>query len=56
MGTEIVKQDIERLCGSVRIKSVPGKVTELKLPLTLAIIKALVIRVGSHLFALPLSF
>jgi two-component system chemotaxis sensor kinase CheA len=57
VGTEIVKQDIERLGGSVRIKSVPGKVTEfkLKLPLTLAIIKALVIRVGSHLFALPFN-
>jgi len=57
VGMEIVKRDIERLGGSVLIKSVPGKVTEfkLKLPLTLAIIKALVIRVDSHLFALPFN-
>jgi len=57
VGMEIVKRDIERLGGSIRITSVPGKVTEfeIKLPLTLAIIKALVVSAGSHFFALPFN-
>ena len=57
VGMDIVKACMERLKGSVSIQTEIGKGTtfRLKLPLTLAIIKALLFRVGERLFAIPLT-
>jgi two-component system, chemotaxis family, sensor kinase CheA len=57
VGMDIVKACMERLKGSVSIHSELGKGTtfRLKLPLTLAIIKALLFRVGDRLYAIPLT-
>ncbi len=57
MGMDIVKSVIERLKGSVLIDSKPGQGTTflLKVPLTLAIIKALMFRVSDRLYAVPLA-
>ncbi|HKT24613.1 MAG TPA: chemotaxis protein CheA [Terriglobales bacterium] len=57
MGMDIVKSVIERLKGSVSIDSRAGSGTSflLKVPLTLAIIKALMFRVSDRLYAVPLA-
>ena len=54
---DVVKSVLERLKGSVSIRSIAGKGTTfyLKVPLTLAIIKALLFRVGERLYAVPLT-
>ena len=57
VGMDVVKTVLEKLKGSVSIKSTPGKGATfyLKVPLTLAIIKALLFRVGDRLYAVPLA-
>lgn len=57
VGLDVVKTVLEKLKGSVSIKTTPGKGTTffLKVPLTLAIIKALLFRVGDRLYAVPLA-
>jgi two-component system chemotaxis sensor kinase CheA len=57
IGLDVVKAVLERMKGSVSIHTEAGKGTtfQLRVPLTLAIIKALLFRVGSRLFAVPLS-
>jgi len=57
VGMDVVKRDVEKLGGSVRIHSKPGKGSkfELKLPLTLAIVKALIVKVGVETYVLPLN-
>jgi two-component system chemotaxis sensor kinase CheA len=57
VGMDVVKRAIESLRGSVEIDSVPGQGTEitLKLPLTLAIIDGLLVRVGQGRYVIPLS-
>lgn len=57
VGMDVVRTQIEQVNGSVEISSTPGKGTrcEIKLPLTLAIIKALMVRLGDQVYALPLS-
>lgn len=57
VGMDIVKACMERLKGSVGIHTELGRGTtfRLKLPLTLAIIKALLFRVGERLYAIPLT-
>lgn len=57
VGMDIVKACMERLKGSVSIHTEPGAGTtfRLKLPLTLAIIKALLFRAGGRLYAIPLT-
>jgi two-component system chemotaxis sensor kinase CheA len=54
---DIVKACMERLKGSVSIQTEPGVGTtfRLKLPLTLAIIKALLFHAGERLYAIPLT-
>jgi two-component system, chemotaxis family, sensor kinase CheA len=56
IGTSAVKAAIEQLRGSVAVKSELGKGTcfTLRMPLTLAIIKALLFSASGQLFALPL--
>jgi two-component system, chemotaxis family, sensor kinase CheA len=57
VGMDVVKTVLEKLKGTVSIKTTPGKGTTfyLKVPLTLAIIKALLFRVGDRLYAVPLA-
>ncbi|HEX6881072.1 MAG TPA: chemotaxis protein CheA [Terriglobales bacterium] len=57
VGMDIVKACMERLKGIVSIQTEAGVGTtfRLKLPLTLAIIKALLFRIGEKLYAIPLS-
>jgi two-component system chemotaxis sensor kinase CheA len=58
VGMDVVRGKIERLGGSLTIRSEMGVGTEfvLSLPLTLAIIQALLLDAGGQIFALPLSF
>jgi len=57
VGMDVVKTNIERINGHVYVNSEKGRWTRLTitLPLTLAIMKALLVRVGGDLYALPLS-
>jgi len=57
VGMDVVRSTLARLKGSVTIDSAPGVGTTFRmtLPLTLAIIKALLFRVGARVFAIPLS-
>ena len=55
VGMDVVKTNLDRLGGKVAIKSVVGQgsVFTIKLPLTLAIIPALIVSTGSEYFAIP---
>jgi two-component system, chemotaxis family, sensor kinase CheA len=57
VGLDVVLKAIERLNGLVEVETVPGVGTKftIQLPLTLAIIAALLVEVGTHTYALPLS-
>ena len=57
VGMDIVRSQIEQINGSVEFTTVPGKGTTfiIKLPLTLAIIRALMIALGDHVYAFPLT-
>ena len=57
VGMDVVKTILDRLKGSVSVRTAPGKGTTfyLKVPLTLAIIKALLFRVGDRMYAVPLA-
>ena len=57
VGMDVVKQAIEELRGTIDIHSDPGSgsTITLKIPLTLAIIESLLVRIGDDRFALPLS-
>ncbi|HID10831.1 MAG TPA: chemotaxis protein CheA [Candidatus Latescibacteria bacterium] len=57
VGMDVVHTNITRLNGTISIDSQPGKGTrvEIRLPLTLAIVQGLVVRVGDELYALPLA-
>jgi two-component system chemotaxis sensor kinase CheA len=57
VGLDVVKTAIESLRGSVDVESKPGDGTTitLKLPLTLAIIEGLVVRIDTDHFVIPLS-
>jgi len=56
-GMDIVRDSIRKLSGDLQLFSEPGKGTriDVKLPLTLAILTALTVRVRNDLFAFPLS-
>jgi two-component system chemotaxis sensor kinase CheA len=57
VGMDVVKTNIQKMNGSIRIDSEPGKGTTIaiSLPLTLAILPVLVLRLGEQSFAVPLS-
>ena len=57
VGMDVVKQNIEKLNGTIEVDSKPGSGSRLriKIPLTLAIIKALMIRIGKDVFTIPLA-
>ncbi len=57
VGLDVVRTILHRLKGTVELETRPGEGTKfrLKLPLTLAIIKALLFRVSNRLYAIPLN-
>ncbi|MDU9047934.1 MAG: chemotaxis protein CheW [Candidatus Electrothrix sp. Rat3] len=57
VGMDVVKKNIEKLNGTVEIVSEKGRGTRLriKIPLTMAIIQALMVRVGLEKFTIPLT-
>ena len=57
VGMDVVKTNIQKLNGTISIVSEVGKgsVFEISLPLTLAILPVLILRLGEQSFAVPLS-
>lgn len=57
VGMDVVKQAIEALKGTIEVESVRGRGTtiSLSLPLTLAIIDGLLVKIGGDFFVFPLS-
>jgi len=57
VGMDVVKNVVGSLNGNVSIESLPNKGTtvSIRLPLTLAIIQALLVRVGSLVYAIPIA-
>jgi chemosensory pili system protein ChpA (sensor histidine kinase/response regulator) len=56
VGMDVVANEVKKLGGSLRISSVTGQGTNftVRLPFTLAITQALVVRTGDEVYALPL--
>ncbi len=56
VGLDVVKQNIEKLNGSIHVNSEPGKGTHfrIQLPLTLAILDGLTVQVGDEVYILPM--
>jgi two-component system chemotaxis sensor kinase CheA len=56
VGLDVVKKNIEKLRGSVDVESIMGKGSKfiLRIPLTLAIMESMVIRVSNNYYALPI--
>lgn len=57
VGMDVVRTNIEKMNGQAHIDSEEGKWTKLtiKLPLTLAIMRALIVKVSQEIFAIPLN-
>ncbi len=57
VGMDVVKRTIDALRGTINVASYPGEGSEISLaiPLTLAIIDGLLVRVGSGRYVIPLS-
>jgi two-component system chemotaxis sensor kinase CheA len=57
VGLDVVKRSIEALRGTIELRSQPGRGAEIRLslPLTLAIIEGLMVRVGGDRYILPLG-
>lgn len=56
VGMDVVRKNIEKLRGTIDVSSTMGKGSKftLRIPLTLAIIESMVIRIGDSLYALPI--
>ena len=57
VGLDVVKNNISALSGAIDIESSPGEGTKviITLPITLAIIQALIVEAGGETFAIPLN-
>jgi two-component system chemotaxis sensor kinase CheA len=57
VGMDVVTRNIEEINGTVTVESLEGKGSEfiIKIPLTLAIIEGMLIRVGESVFSLPIT-
>jgi two-component system, chemotaxis family, sensor kinase CheA len=55
VGMDVVKTNIEKIGGTIELKSIPGAGTTftIKIPLTLAIVSALIVEAGKERFAIP---
>ncbi len=56
VGMDVVRQNIEKISGRINVTSKPGQGSQfsIRIPLTLAIIEGLLVRIGSQLLTLPL--
>lgn len=57
VGMDVVKKNVETVGGSVVITSEPGKgsCTTLKIPLTMAIVDGMEVKVGNSIFTIPIA-
>jgi two-component system chemotaxis sensor kinase CheA len=57
IGMDVVRESIENLKGVIELSTVPGKGTRflIRLPLTLAILRAVLVEVAGKAFAIPLT-
>jgi two-component system chemotaxis sensor kinase CheA len=57
VGMDVVRSNIQEIGGRISVKSTPGKgmVISLALPLTLAVMDGMVIKVGTQTYVMPLS-
>jgi two-component system, chemotaxis family, sensor kinase CheA len=57
VGMDVVRTNIQKLKGSIALTSTPGKGTTLNItiPLTVAILHAMMVAVGDEIYAVPLS-
>ena len=57
VGLDVVRRQIDKLNGTVTVTSEVGKGTKfiIKLPLTLAIIQGLLVRVGGEIYSIPIT-
>ncbi len=55
VGMDVVKTNIEKIGGTIELKSTPGQGTmfTVRIPLTLAIVSALIVEAGKERFAIP---
>ena len=55
VGMDVVRANIDQIGGTIDVRSMPGKGVSvtIKIPLTLAIISALIVEAGGHRFAIP---
>jgi len=55
VGMDVVRSNIDLIGGTIDVKSVPGAGSSfsIKIPLTLAIVSALIVEAGGHRFAIP---
>ncbi|SDH46610.1 hybrid sensor histidine kinase/response regulator [Roseospirillum parvum] len=55
VGMDVVKTNIEKIGGTIELKTTPGKGSTftIKIPLTLAIVSALIVECGGERFAIP---
>lgn len=55
VGMDVVRANIDQIGGMIDVKSIPGAgvVFTIKIPLTLAIVSALIVQSGGHRFAIP---
>jgi two-component system chemotaxis sensor kinase CheA len=58
VGLDVVRQNLEKVGGSIKVTSQPGNGTlfSLQIPLTLSIIAGLTVEVAGHRFAIPQSY
>ena len=58
VGLDVVRQNLEKVGGSIKVASHPGAGTQftLQIPLTLSIIAGLTVEVGDQRFAIPQSY
>jgi len=57
VGLDVVRKQIEKLNGNVSVTSTPNRGTRftIKIPLTLAIIQGLLVKVGNEMYAIPIT-
>jgi two-component system chemotaxis sensor kinase CheA len=58
VGLDVVRVNVERMKGSIHIESVSHQdtVMQMRLPLSLSTTRVLLVRVGEHLYGLPIEF
>lgn len=58
VGLDVVRENLEKVGGSIKVASTPdnGTLFTLQVPLTLSIIAGLTVEVGEHRFAIPQSY